>query len=127
MALPVAISVILSLRVWTHTPASPKVLTPVSSLRTLAFPKKGLGRRLATISTATSVEPIISKLQSFTNVQTHKFARLTGSSYPHLFLCRAAETFTSAHITVGYLPRAADILTVQIRAIDGKGTFTPQN
>jgi len=59
------------------------------------------------------------------NVQTHKFGRLSGSSYPHIFLCRAAEAFTSAHITVGYLPRAADMLTIQIRAIDGRGTFTP--
>jgi len=40
--------------------------------------------------------------------------------------CRAAEAFTAAHITVGYLPRAAAMLTIQYRAIDGKGTRTPQ-
>ena len=34
-------------------------------------------------------------------------------------------TFTSAPITVGCLLRAADTLAVQIRAIDGKGTYTP--
>jgi hypothetical protein len=68
---------------------------------------------------------LFSRLQSFTNVQTHRIARLTDSSYPRIFPCRAAEAFTSAHITVGYLPRAADMLTVQIRAIDGKRTSTP--
>ena len=35
--------------------------------------------------------------------------------------------FTSAHNTVGYLPRAAGMLTAQIRAIGGKGTHTPQD
>src|SRR6266581_8807705 len=56
----------------------------------------------------------ISGLQSFTHVQAHRFARLTDSTHPHIAAvlpdrCRAAEAFTSAHITVGYLPRAADM------------------
>jgi len=53
------------------------------------------------------------KLQSFLYVPAHRFVRLTGSSYPHTSQCRAAETFTAAHITVGYLPRAAAMLTIQ--------------
>ena len=56
MALPVAISVIPSLRVWTPTPASPKVLSPVSSLGTLTFPKKELGRHPAYPQQLISVE-----------------------------------------------------------------------
>jgi len=28
-------------------------------------------------------------------------------------VCRAAETFPATHITVGYLPRAAAVLTIQ--------------
>jgi len=71
-----------------------------------------------------------SGLQSFTHVQAHRFACPTDSPHPRIAAvlpdwCRAAGTFTSAHITVGYLPRAADMLAVQIRAIDGKGTSTP--
>src|SRR5262245_14431377 len=38
-----------SLRAGTPTPAAPKVLTPVSSLGTLAFPVRTAGRRLATL------------------------------------------------------------------------------
>ena len=53
---------------------------------------------------ATSVGSKISELQSFTNVQTHKFARHTGSSHPCVLRRRAAVAFTSAHITVRYLP-----------------------
>ena len=53
------------------------------------------------------------KLQSFLYVPAHRFVRLTGSSYPHTSQCRAAETFPAAHITVGYLPRAAAMLTIQ--------------
>ena len=41
-------------------------------------------------------------LQSFLYVPAHRFVRLTGSSYPHTSQCRAAETFTAAHITVGW-------------------------
>src|SRR5262252_7961852 len=55
----------------------------------------------------------ILELQSFHYVPAHRFARLTGSSYPHTSQCRAAETFTAAHITVGCLPRAAAMLTIQ--------------
>src|SRR5262249_42691385 len=53
------------------------------------------------------------ELQSFRYVPAHRFARLTGSSYPHTSQCRAAETFPAAHITVGYPPRAAAMLSTQ--------------
>jgi hypothetical protein len=43
--LPDVISAHLSSRVWTPTPVAPKVHTLVSSLRTLAFPTLGTGRR----------------------------------------------------------------------------------
>ena len=55
----------------------------------------------------------ILELQSFHYVPAHRFVRLTGSSYPHTSQCRAAETFPAAHITVGYLPRAAAMLSTQ--------------
>jgi hypothetical protein len=55
----------------------------------------------------------ILELQSFHYVPARRFARLTGSSYPHTSQCRAAETFPAAHITVGCLPRAAAMLSTQ--------------
>ena len=95
----------------------------VSSPRALAFPVGTPGRRCAISPTATSVGAFFSGLQSFTNVQAHKFARLSGSSHPRIS-CWAAEAFTFAPITVGCLSRAANMLTVQNRAIDGEGTST---
>ena len=47
--LPDVISANLSLRVWTPTPAAPRVHTPVASPRTLAFPKGLSGRRDAAL------------------------------------------------------------------------------
>jgi hypothetical protein len=56
--------------------------------------------------TATSDGRAILELQSFHYVPAHRFVRLTGSLPSH-YARRAAETFTAAHFTVGYLPRAA--------------------
>jgi hypothetical protein len=71
--LPDVISTDPSPRVWTSTPAAPEVHVPVASPRTMAFPELGTGRRIATVPTATSVGERFSKLQSFTDVQTHEF------------------------------------------------------
>ncbi len=103
-ALPVVISANPSLRVWTPTPAAPRVHVPVTSPRTLAFPGETAGRRVAKSPTATSVGGNITELQSFTDVQTHKFARHTGSSHPCVLRRRAAVAFTSAPIRARYLP-----------------------
>src|SRR5215468_9299224 len=64
------------------------------------------------------------ELQSFLYVPAHRFVRLTGSSYPHTSQCRAAETFTAAHITVGCLRRAAAMLTIQTGQLMVRG-LTP--
>jgi len=103
-ALPVVISANPSLRVWTPTPAAPRVHVPVTSPRTLAFPRETAGRRVAKSPTATSVGGNITELQSFTDVQTHKFARHTGSSHPYVLRRQAAVAFTSAPIRARYLP-----------------------
>ncbi len=103
-ALPVVISANPSLRVWTPTPAAPRVHVPVTSPRTLAFPGETAGRRVAKSPTATSVGGNITELQSFTDVQIHKFARHTGSSHPCVLRRRAAVAFTSAPIRARYLP-----------------------
>jgi hypothetical protein len=103
-ALPVVISANPSLRVWTPTPAAPRVHVPVTSPRTLAFPGETAGRRVAKSPTATSVGGDITELQSFTDVQTHKFARHTDSSHPCVLRRQAAVAFTSAPIRARYLP-----------------------
>ena len=108
---------------------------PLECIRSFLPPEhwpSPLGNRVGAWQTSNSYfswEPL-SGLQSFTHVQAHRFARLTGSTHPHNAAilpdcCRAAEAFTTTHITVGYLPRAVVMLAVQIRAIDGKGTPTP--
>ena len=102
--LPDVISADLSQHVWSPTPAASRVLSPVSSPGALAFPKWVLGRRFATPPTATSVGMSFSALQTFTHVQTCCFARHSDRPYPRLFRGRAAVTFTSAPITVCYLP-----------------------
>ena len=56
-ALPDVISADPSSRVWTPTPAAPRVLLPVASPRTLAFPALGPGRRVAA-----SRQPLLSGL-----------------------------------------------------------------
>jgi hypothetical protein len=76
----------LSLCAWIPTPAASRMHTLVSSSRALAFPESLAGRRCAKLPTAISVGPIISGLQPFTDVQAHKFARLTDSTYPRFTL-----------------------------------------
>lgn len=101
--LPDVISADLSRRVWTPTPAASRVPLPVASPEALAFPALGPGRRLAILPTATSVGAWISELQSFTHVQTRRFARHPNRSYPYISRRRAAVASTSAPLTVRYL------------------------
>src|SRR5215831_13133829 len=67
---------------------------------------------------------VLLELQSFLYVPAHRFVRLTGSSYPYTSQYRAAETSTAAHITVGCLPRAAAMLTIQTGQLMVRG-LTP--
>jgi len=90
--------------VWTSTPAAPKVHVPVSSPRTMAFPKLGTGRRIANIPTATSVGERFRSCSHSLMFRPTSFARHTGSSHPRALRRRAAVAFTSAPITVRYLP-----------------------
>ena len=56
------------------------------------------------VATSGGVWVAIGELQSFTDVQTHKFARHTGSSHPCVLRRQAAVAFTSAPIRARYLP-----------------------
>jgi hypothetical protein len=101
-----------SLRAGTPTPAAPKVLSPVSSPGTLAFPERTrVGAWLRSTTATSDGEVFWSCSHSVMFRPTGLFASQVA---PTLTLaCRAAETFTAAHITVGYLPRAAAMLTIQ--------------
>lgn len=125
-ALPNAISVVLPCVPGPLLQLLPRCFTPVSSPGTLAFPEQTTGRRLASLHHCYFGWRAILELQSsFTFRPTSLLASQVAPTLP-LIKFRAAETFTAAHITVGYLPRAAAMLTIQYRAIDGKGTRTPQ-
>lgn len=71
----------LSLDASSPTPVAPKVLVPVSSLWTSAFPELATGRRLATFRAATSARGRISGLQTFLDVKASSFACHPGRSH----------------------------------------------
>jgi hypothetical protein len=125
-ALPVVISANPSLRVWTSTPAAPRVHEPVTSPRTLAFPREAAGRRGA------SPRQLLRSGATFRSCSHSLMFRPTGSL--------ATPVAPTSHLTVfgsrgfyvrayqGSLPPpAADMLSVQSRAIDGRRTCTSQD
>ena len=90
------------------------------------LPLRLTGSALRNPPTATSVGLRISELQSFSNVQTRRFARHTDSSYPYTSVSGSRGFYIRAYH--GSLPlHAADMLTAQNRAIGGRGTFTLQD
>jgi hypothetical protein len=115
-----------SLRAGTPTPAAPKVLYSRFFPWDIGLPRVNTGRRLASLHRCYfGWRRFWSCSHSFTFRPTGLLASQVAPTLT-LIECRAAETFTAAHITVGCLPRAAAMLTIQYRAIDGKGTHTPQ-
>ena len=110
----------LSLRAWTPTPAALVVHLPVSSHKTSAFPALGSGRRLASIPCSDFNTGSITGLQSFANVQAHRFACHSGRSY-HSVPCTPGSHGVSIRASHGSLPpRAPDMLAVRIRQLTAK-------
>jgi hypothetical protein len=98
--LPDVISENLSLDAGPHTPAVHRVLAPVASTVSSAFPMEELGRLFASVPRTTSRRPGFSRLQVFRNVPASKFARPPGRSYRCEYCCRAAGAFTSGPIVL---------------------------
>jgi len=71
----------LSLDALSPTPAAPKVLLPVASLWTAAFPGFTAGRRLTWFRAATSARGRITGLQTFRYVKASSFACHPGRSH----------------------------------------------
>jgi len=126
MALPDVISVSLSLRAWTRTPAALMVLLPVSSHKASAFPTFRLGRRFA-ISTQR-----LPCGDHFRSCSHSLMFRPVG-----LLATQVAPTVMSENMWQPWhlLPSGTRVVTFPCigyanrlnRAIGGKGTRTPQN
>jgi len=99
--LPDVISKSLSLDAGSHTPAVHRVLSPVSSTMSSAFPKQrwvGCPRMPPRITTSRGGR--FSRLQIFLYVPASKFARPPDRSYRCEYCRRAAGAFTSGPIVL---------------------------
>ena len=105
-----------------------KVRLPVSSLVTSAFPKSQWVGSTTSIRSTTSERGVLTRLQSFVNLQASEFA--------------ATQVVPTADTRFGYQggrgvyvraergslpPRASDMLAVRNRAIDGRGLSPPRS
>ena len=102
--LPDVISENLSLDAGSRTPAVHRVLSPVSSTVSSAFPKQRMGRLPAFCPANYDFSQVrVSRMQIFLNVPASKFARPPDRSYRCAYCRRAAGAFTSGPIVLCYL------------------------
>ena len=83
---------------------TPPVLLSVSSRKTSASRYRLVARRAKILCNATSTEPAISRLQSFTHVQTPLLARPTGCTHRRTSRCSAAGPYTPRRTWVVAFP-----------------------
>ena len=103
--LPDVISNSLFLDAGSPTPAVHRVLSPVSSTMSSAFPRGKVGRLPAAIPLeTTSCGGGLSRLQIFRYVPASKFAYPPDRPYRCEYSCRAAGAFTSEQNAVRCLP-----------------------
>ena len=121
--LPDVISESPSLDAGSRSPAVHRVLSPVSSTVSSAFPKQRVGRLPAFVLRTTSRRPVFRGCRYF--VMFRPPSLLTPQIVP-----TAANTpqgsrgfYIRAHRAL-LPPHAPDMLTARIQAIDGTGTFT---
>ena len=99
--LPDVISENLSLDAGSRTPAVHRVLSPVSSTMSSAFPKERMGRLPASCPTNYDFSQVrVSRMQIFLDVPASKFALPPDRSYRCEYCCRAAGDFTSGPIVL---------------------------
>ena len=99
--LPDVISENLSLDAGSRTPAVHRVLSPVSSTMSSAFPKRRMGRLPAFCPTNYDFSQVrVSRMQIFLDVPASKFALPPDRSYRCAYCCRAAGDFTSGPIVL---------------------------
>jgi len=99
--LPDVISENLSLDAGSRTPAVHRVLSPVSSTMSSAFPKRRMGRLPAFCPTNYDFSQVrVSRMQIFLDVPASKFALPPDRSYRCAYCRRAAGDFTSGPIVL---------------------------
>ena len=99
--LPDVISENLSLDAGSRTPAVHRVLSPVSSTTSSAFPKERMGRLPASCPTNYDFSQVrVSGMQIFLDVPASKFALPPDRSYRCAYCCRAAGDLTSGPIVL---------------------------
>ena len=126
--LPDVISENLSLDAGSRTPAVHRVLSPVSSTMSSAFPKQRMGRLPAFCPTNYDFSQVrVSRMQIFLYVPASKFALPPRSFLPLRLLPQSSRGFYVRAYRALLPPHAPDMLTVRTQAIDGTGTFTLSN
>src|SRR6266487_1443654 len=123
--LPDVISENLSLDAGSRTPAVHRVLSPVSSTMSSAFPKQRMGRLPAFCPANYDFSQVrVSRMQIFLDVPASKFALPPDRSYRCEILLQGSRGFYVRAYRALLPPHAPDMLTVRIQVIDGTGTFT---
>ena len=113
-----------SLDAGSRSPAARRVLLPVSSTASSAFPRKPwVGFRICPTNHDFS-QGGISRLQIFRNVPASKFAHPPWSFLPLRLLPQGSWGFYVRAYCASLPPHTPDMLTVRIQAIGGTGTFT---
>src|SRR5258708_9965527 len=123
--LPDVISENLSLDAGSRTPAVHRVLSPVSSTMSSAFPKRRMGRLPAFWPTNYDFSQVrVSRMQIFLDVSGLQVCSPPRSFLPLRILLQGSQGFYVRAYRALLPPHAPDMLTVRIQVIDGTGTFT---
>ena len=122
--LPDAISESLSLDAGSPTPAVHRVLSPVSSTMSSAFPRGKVGRLPAAIPLETTSCGGIFEVADISLCSGLQVCSPPRSSLPLRILPQGSRGFYVRAYRASLPLHAPDILTVRIQAIDGARTFT---
>ena len=105
-----------------------KVRLPVSSLVTSAFPKSQWVGSTTNIRSTTSERGVLTRLQSFVNLQASEFAATqVVPTAGTRFGCQGSRGVYVRAERGSLPPRASDMLAVRNRAIDGRGLSPPRS
>ena len=122
--LPDVISENLSLDAGSPTPAAYRVLSPVSSTVSSAFPTRELGRLSASVLRITTSRRGVFEAADIPLCSGLQVCSPPRSFLPLRILPQSSRGFYVRAYRALLPPHAPDMLTVRIQVIDGTGTFT---